>query len=57
MTEQEVFAVIDHLSGTYQLMPKMLYGSGLRLRSACVCVSKTSTLPNARPSCAMGREC
>jgi integron integrase len=31
LTRQEALAVIDRLSGTYQLMAKLLYGSGLRL--------------------------
>ena len=31
LTRQEALAVIDRLSDTYQLMAKLLYGSGLRL--------------------------
>jgi len=31
LTKQEALTVIDHLSGTYQLMTMIFYGSGLRL--------------------------
>lgn len=31
LTKEEVRRVLDHLSGTHQLMAKLLYGSGLRL--------------------------
>jgi integron integrase len=31
LTQEEVFEVIRHLSGTYQLVVQLLYGSGLRL--------------------------
>jgi integrase len=32
LTPQEVMRVIEHLSGTHQLVVQLLYGSGLRLR-------------------------
>jgi len=31
LTKEEVFRVIGFLSGTHQLMAKLLYGSGLRV--------------------------
>ncbi len=31
LTREEVRRVLDHLTGTYQLMARLLYGSGLRL--------------------------
>ena len=31
LTKEEVRCVLGHLSGTHQLMAKLLYGSGLRL--------------------------
>jgi integron integrase len=34
MTPEEVTAVIHHLSGVYQILAKLLYGSGLRLMEA-----------------------
>jgi integron integrase len=34
MTPQETAAVINHLSGIYQILAKLLYGSGLRLMEA-----------------------
>ena len=34
LTQEEAMAVLDQLSGTYQLVAKILYGSGLRLSEA-----------------------
>jgi integron integrase len=34
LTHEEAVAVLEHLSGTYQLVAKILYGSGLRLSEA-----------------------
>ena len=34
LTSEEVWAVIQQLTGTYQLVVQLLYGSGLRLREA-----------------------
>lgn len=31
LTKEEAFEIIRHLSGTYQLIVQLLYGSGLRL--------------------------
>jgi integron integrase len=34
LTHEEAIAVLDHISGTYQLVAKILYGSGLRISEA-----------------------
>ncbi len=39
LTREEVHRVLDHLTGTYQLMARLLYGSGLRLME---CVQQPS---------------
>ena len=35
LTKEEVITIINHLSGVYQLLVKLLYGTGLR-QSECL---------------------
>jgi len=54
LTREEVRRVLDHLSGTHQLMAKLLYGSGLRLME-CVRLRVKDldfrSAPDYRPRC------
>jgi|YNPBryunderm2012_1023409.scaffolds.fasta_scaffold55008_1 integrase len=37
LTKDEARHVFNHLSGPHDLMPNLLYGSGLRLMECCAC--------------------
>ena len=38
LTKEEVFAIINNLSGVYQLVVKLLYGTGLRQSESIQCL-------------------
>lgn len=48
LTKQEAISVIQQCDGIYQLVVKLLYGSGLRLIEGLACELRMLTLPNSK---------